>query len=147
MQHAGRRTVYERLPAKWVHQRYGFFNPARTSGSSPVKRRINSSHRCASRWARLLDGSTPPAREPDLRAERVGFEPTVELPPLRFSRPACSTAPAPLRKRARKIFYVTDAFCGGQIVICYSVLDRFFEEYRDEKSGEICWQGGRSREW
>src|SRR5437762_1592807 len=31
-------------------------------------------------------------------AERVGFEPTVELPPLRFSRPACSTAPAPLRK-------------------------------------------------
>src|SRR5215467_9384557 len=33
-------------------------------------------------------------------AERVGFEPTVELPPLRFSRPACSTAPAPLRKPA-----------------------------------------------
>src|SRR5207245_2820570 len=31
------------------------------------------------------------------KAERVGFEPTVESPPHRFSRPACSTAPAPLR--------------------------------------------------
>src|ERR1700756_5678610 len=40
--------------------------------------------------------------------ERVGFEPTVELPPLRFSRPACSTAPAPLRKRtAELLFYVS----------------------------------------
>ena len=27
----------------------------------------------------------------------MGFEPTVESPPHRFSRPACSTAPAPLR--------------------------------------------------
>ena len=32
-----------------------------------------------------------------LMAERVGFEPTVELPPLQFSRLACSAAPAPLR--------------------------------------------------
>src|SRR5262245_23094255 len=30
-------------------------------------------------------------------AERVGFEPTVELPPQRFSRPSSSTAPAPLQ--------------------------------------------------
>ena len=29
-------------------------------------------------------------------AERVGFEPTVQLPVLRFSRPTRSTAPAPL---------------------------------------------------
>src|SRR2546428_9312211 len=44
-----------------------------------------------------------------LKAERVGFEPTVELPPLRFSRPACSTAPAPLRgKRTGETFYVTE---------------------------------------
>ena len=31
--------------------------------------------------------------------ERVGFEPTVELPPHRFSRPAYSTALAPLQIR------------------------------------------------
>src|SRR5262249_35468411 len=37
------------------------------------------------------------------KAERVGFEPTVELPPLQFSRLACSAAPAPLRK--------TDFYC------------------------------------
>ncbi len=30
-------------------------------------------------------------------AERVGFEPTVQLPVLRFSRPTRSTTPAPLR--------------------------------------------------
>src|SRR5260370_15239626 len=44
-----------------------------------------------------------------LKAERVGFEPTVELPPLRFSRPACSTAPAPLRKLTADLpFYLRD---------------------------------------
>ncbi len=32
-------------------------------------------------------------------AERVGFEPTVRLPVLRFSRPTRSTAPAPLLDR------------------------------------------------
>ena len=32
-------------------------------------------------------------------AERVGFEPTVQLPVLRFSRPTRSTTPAPLRCR------------------------------------------------
>ncbi len=31
-------------------------------------------------------------------SERVGFEPTVQLPVLRFSRPTRSTAPAPLQR-------------------------------------------------
>ena len=35
-------------------------------------------------------------------AERVGFEPTVELPRLRFSRPSDSATLAPLRTRARQ---------------------------------------------
>ena len=35
-------------------------------------------------------------------AERVGFEPTVELPRLRFSRPSDSATLAPLRTRAGK---------------------------------------------
>ncbi len=35
-------------------------------------------------------------------AERVGFEPTVELPRLRFSRPSDSATLAPLRIRAGK---------------------------------------------
>src|SRR5437870_11044188 len=43
------------------------------------------------------------------KAERVGFEPTVELPPLRFSRPACSTAPAPLRKRIAELLLYVNA--------------------------------------
>ena len=38
-----------------------------------------------------------PVREEKL-AERVGFEPTVQLPVLRFSRPTRSTAPAPLQR-------------------------------------------------
>src|SRR6266704_4823021 len=33
----------------------------------------------------------------DSLAERVGFEPTIRLRVFRFSRPARSTAPAPLR--------------------------------------------------
>src|SRR5882672_4126058 len=33
-------------------------------------------------------------------AERVGFEPTIRLRVFRFSRPARSTAPSPLRSRA-----------------------------------------------
>ena len=37
-------------------------------------------------------------------AERVGFEPTVQLPALRFSRPARSTTPAPLRTKARRAY-------------------------------------------
>src|SRR5579862_7695395 len=45
-----------------------------------------------------------------MKTERVGFEPTVELPPLRFSRPACSTAPAPLRERAAELLlYVSES--------------------------------------
>jgi hypothetical protein len=47
-------------------------------------------------------------------AERVGFEPTVELPPLRFSRPACSAAPAPLRRLSFSLYGVTP---GGAIVL------------------------------
>ena len=35
----------------------------------------------------------------DSAAERVGFEPTIRLHVFRFSRPACSTAPAPLHYR------------------------------------------------
>ena len=34
-------------------------------------------------------------------AERVGFEPTVELPRLRFSRPSDSATLAPLPKAKR----------------------------------------------
>ncbi len=37
-------------------------------------------------------------------AERVGFEPTIELPLFRFSRPAHSTTLAPLRATARQLF-------------------------------------------
>src|SRR6516165_4379997 len=61
------------------------------------------------------------------KAERVGFEPTVELPPLRFSRPACSTAPAPLRERiADLLFYVSegDLRITSAATFCYSVFDR-----------------------
>ena len=36
-------------------------------------------------------------------AEREGFEPSVELPPQRFSRPPRSTAPAPLRTSLKKV--------------------------------------------
>ncbi len=37
-------------------------------------------------------------------AERVGFEPTVQLPVLRFSRPTRSTAPAPLQRNGEAGF-------------------------------------------
>src|SRR5438105_2625839 len=72
--------------------------------------------------------------------ERVGFEPTVELPPLRFSRPACSTAPAPLRKRkAELLFYVSESKLriAHRFAFCYSVLEALQERESDEKRNEI----------
>ena len=47
-------------------------------------------------------------RAPGCLAEREGFEPSIELPLFRFSRPVRSTAPPPLRKHH---FTMTPADC------------------------------------
>jgi hypothetical protein len=39
----------------------------------------------------------------EVQAEREGFEPSVRFPLHRFSRPARSTTPAPLRERRRAV--------------------------------------------
>ncbi len=50
-----------------------------------------------------------PANRPYLAlAEGVGFEPTVGLPPQRFSRPSQSSTLAPLRVTAAAIGYCED---------------------------------------
>src|SRR6266852_2162344 len=45
-------------------------------------------------------------------AERVGFEPTIRLGVFRFSRPARSTAPSPLRS-ARAFYSASDQRAGS----------------------------------
>ena len=45
---------------------------------------------------KATQGNTKALTPPWKLAERVGFEPTVELPPRRFSRPELSTAQSPL---------------------------------------------------
>jgi hypothetical protein len=70
------------------------------------------------------------------KAERVGFEPTVELPPLRFSRPACSAAPAPLRIKGTQ-YSTTGRYCFG-----LSFRDTELMQYRSPvgfgPSGKTC---------
>jgi hypothetical protein len=71
---------------------------------------LQSSAKIAYRYAREMEGDFCVARiyrhgsvvSPCAVAERVGFEPTVELPRLRFSRPSDSATLAPLRTRPDK---------------------------------------------
>lgn len=41
-------------------------------------------------------------------ADGVGFEPTKELPPCRFSRPVLSTAQPPIQRTLADLSYVPD---------------------------------------
>ncbi len=51
-------------------------------------------------------------------AEREGFEPSVELPRLRFSRPSDSAALAPLRAGADKDVQLNVVHCNFQMKSC-----------------------------
>ena len=58
-------------------------------------------------------------------AERVGFEPTNELPHCWFSRPVLSTAQPPLRFLNYKLFYIFILQKTTFIYFDYSVLILF----------------------
>src|SRR5438270_11600080 len=61
--------------------------------------------------SRVPDATSGPKGSPatTLKAEREGFEPSVGLRPHRFSRPARSAAPAPLRAASQGILASREA--------------------------------------
>jgi hypothetical protein len=76
------------------------------SGASQGKERLSDPISAGSRWPRRKSRPRPPrarrarcrAKTREVRAEGVGFEPTVRLHELRFSRPVHSTTLPPLRR-------------------------------------------------